>query len=212
MFILGTGALLLNVDRLIGWCLLTWLGCTLLLSSALSPVGPYWPLLLPLLPVVGITVVFALDRMGALWALASHEAGSTAAASLAGGLLVAVVVLSWIGYYEFASVEGDPASYTGRPLATLSPSAVAVLVSSTPDSAVRLDDPVLQFVGGSHVNQALSVGIDALPATLPPASQVIIQGSDGVALSAARARYPRATLSVKRDLQANPRLFVLQLP
>ena len=35
-FILGIGALLLNLDRLIGWCLLTWLGCALLLSSVLS--------------------------------------------------------------------------------------------------------------------------------------------------------------------------------
>ncbi len=212
LFVLGIGALLLNLDRLIGWCLLTWLGCALLLSSALSPVAPYWPLLLPLLPVVGITIVFALDRMAALWAQASHEAGSTAAASLAGGLLIAVVVLSWIGYYEFVAVDGDPASYTGRALAALSPHAVAVLVSSTPAAALRLDDPVLQFVAGARVNQALAVGVDALPATLPPASQVIVQGGDATALSAARARYPNARLAVERDLQSNPRLFVLQLP
>jgi hypothetical protein len=89
---------------------------------------------------------------------------------------------------------------------------VAVLVSSTPGDAVRLDDPVLQFVAGSRVNQALAVGIDALPATLPPASQIIIQGGDTTALSAARARYPSATVEVERDLQSNPRLFVLQLP
>ncbi len=212
LFILGIGALLLNLDRLIGWCLLTWLGCTLLLAGALSPVAPYWPLLLPLLPVVGITVVFALDRMAALWTLASNEAGSTAAASLAGGLLVAVFVLAWVSYYGFVAVENDPASYTGRALATLSPAAVAVLVSSTPDAAVRLDDPVVQYAAGPRVNQALAVGPDALPATLPPASQVIVQGSDRAALAAARARYPAATLTVVRDLQANPRLFVLHMP
>ena len=62
------------------------------------------------------------------------------------------------------------------------------------------------------MNQALAVGPDALPATLPPGSQVIIQGGDPVALAAARARYPAATLAVARDLQANPRLFVLHLP
>ena len=174
--------------------------------------APYWPLLLPLLPVVGITVVFALDRMAALWTLASNEAGSTAAASLAGGLLVAVFVLAWVSYYGFVAVENDGASYTGRALATLSPAAVAVLVSSTPDAAVRLDDPVVQYAAGPRVNQALAVGPDALPATLPPASQVIIQGSDPVALAAARARYPAATLTVVRDLQANPRLFVLHMP
>jgi hypothetical protein len=212
LFILGLGALLLNLDRLIGWCLLTFLGCTLLLAGALSPVAPNWPLLLPLLPVVGITVVFALDRMAALWTLASNEAGSTAAASLAGGLLVAVVVLAWVSYYGFVAVENDVASYAGRALATLPPSAVAVLVSSTPDVAVRLDDPVLQYAAGARVNQALAVGPDALPATLPPKSQVIVQGGDPVALAAARARYPTAPLTVERDLQANPRLFVLHIP
>ena len=212
LFILGLGALLLNLDRLIGWCLLTFLVGTLLLAGALSPVAPYWPLLLPLLPVVGITIVFALDRMAALWTLASNEAGSTAAASLAGGLLIAVVVLAWVSYYGFAAVDNDPSSYTGRTLATLPPSAVAVLVSSTPAAAVRLDDPVLQYAAGGRVNQALAVGPDALPATLPPGSQVIIQGGDPFALAAARARYPAATLTVARDLQANPRLFVLQLP
>ena len=148
LFVLGLGALLLNLDRLIGWCLLTALVCTLLLAGALSPVAPYWPLLLPLLPVVGITIVFALDRMAALWTLASNEAGSTAAASLAGGLLIAVVVLAWVSYYGFAAVDNDPSSYTGRALATLEPSAVAVLVSSTPEAAVRLDDPVLQYAAG----------------------------------------------------------------
>ena len=75
-----------------------------------------------------------------------------------------------------------------------------------------LDDPVVQYAGGPRVNQALAVGPDALPATLPPASQVIIQGSDPAALSAARARYPAATLTVVRDLQANPRLFILHMP
>ena len=212
LFVLGTGALLLNLDRLIGWCLLTWLGGTLLLAGALSPVAPYWPLLLPLLPVVGITVVFALDRMAALWTLASGEEGSTAAASLAGGLLVAALVLAWVGYYGFVAVENDPAAYTGRALAGLAPDAVAVLVSSTPATAVRLDDPVVRYAAGARVNQALAVGLDALPATLPPASRVIIQGSDPVALAAARARYPAAAVAVVRDLQANPRLFVLQAP
>ena len=80
--------------------------------------------------------------------------------------------------------------------ATLGEPAVAVLVSSTPDAAVRLDDPVVQYAAGPRVNQALAVGPDALPATLPPASQVIVQGGDRAALAAARARYPAATLTI----------------
>jgi hypothetical protein len=218
LFVLGTGALLLNLDRQIGWCLLTALGGVLLLGSALSPVAPFWPLLLPLLPFVGITIAFALERLGAAWAAASHEAGSTAAASLAGGLLIAAAVISWIGYYEYAAVGsvgsfgGDGPSFTGRALATLPPEAVAVLVAATPETNVALDDPVVQFVAGPRANQALAVGIDALPATLPPGSRIIVQGNDAVALSAARARYPAAVLHVTRDGNANPRLFVLQLP
>jgi hypothetical protein len=212
LFVLGTGALLLNLDRLVGWCVLTWLGCVLLLASAASPIAPYWPLLVPLLPLVGITVMFALERMGALWVQASHEPGSSAAASLAGGLLAAVVVFTWIGYYGFATANGDGPSYTGRALATLPSDAVAVLVASAPEHVLTLDDPVLRFVAGTRVNQALAVGVDALPATLPTGSQIIVQGADNLALSAARARYPTASVEVTRDLQANPRLFVLLLP
>ncbi len=212
LFILAGGALLLNLDRLLGWCLLTWLGVTLLFSSAVNTVAPDWALLLPLLPVVGMAIVFALDRSAALWNEASQEAGSGAAASLAGGLLLAVAALTWVSYYQFAAANGDPASYTGRALATLSPGAVAVLVASAPNYIVPLDDPVIQFAAGARANQALAVGIDGLPATLPPDSQVIVQGADSTALSAARARYPGAQVTVTRDVHANPRLFVLRLP
>jgi hypothetical protein len=230
LFVLGVGALLLNLDRLLGWCMLTWMGSVLLLAAAASPLAPDWPLLLPLLPAVGVTIVFALERMGALWSQASHEAGSSAAASLAGGLLLAAVVLTWIGYYGFAAggsavggggianASATPAasryaaSYTGRALGELAPAGVAVLAASAPEFAVALDDPVLRFAAGSRVNQALAVGVDALPASLPPGSQVFVQGGDRLALSAARARYPGASVAVVRDLQANPQLFVLRLP
>lgn len=212
LFILGIGALL-NLDRLIGWCLLTLLVCTLLVAGAFSPVAPYWPLLLPLLPVVGITVVFALDRMAALWTLASNEAGSTAATSLAGGLLIAVFVLAWVSYYTaLFAVENDGASYTGRALATLSPAAVAVLVSSTPDAAVRLDDPVVQYAAGPRVNQALAVGPDALPATLPPESQVIVQGSNRTALAAAGMTAIRRRPWHRARPASKSTLFVLHMP
>lgn len=216
LFVLAFGSLLLCLDRRPGWHLITWLAITLLWSSATNALAPYWPTLLPILPLVGLAVTYALDRMAALWSEVSSEAAaedeSTTASSLALGLLVAVALLTWSSYYQFAANNGDPPSYTGRALSMLGPGTVALLVASTPEHAVRLDDPVVQFAAGERANQAIAVGVDALPATLPAGSTVIVQGADRMALAAARARYPQAIASVTRDLQANPRLFVLRLP
>lgn len=138
-----------------GWRLLTWLAAALLFSAVKS-VAPYWPTLLPLLPLVGIGVVFALDRVAALWEETSQpterepaaEAGdASATVSLAVGLFIAAAAVTAVGYYQFAADGGDPPSYTGRALATLA-DAVAVLVASTPEQAVRLDDPVVQYAAG----------------------------------------------------------------
>jgi hypothetical protein len=89
---------------------------------------------------------------------------------------------------------------------------VAVLVASTPEQAVRLDDPIVQYAAGARANQALAVAVDALPAGLRSGSMIIVQGADSAALAAVRAAYPQAELEVVRDLGANPRLYVLRLP
>ena len=169
----------------------------------------------------GIGVVFALDRVAALWEETSQpterepaaEAGdASATVSLAVGLLIAAAAVTAVGYYQFAADGGDPPSYTGRALATLAPDAVAVLVASTPEQAVRLDDPVVQYAAGPRANQALAVLVNALPAGLPAGSVLLVQGADAAALAAVRAAYPQAEIEVVRDLGANPQLFVLRLP
>jgi hypothetical protein len=216
LFVLALGGLLLSIHRLPGWCLLSWLAVGLLFSSSTSEAAPYWPTLLPLLPVVGLAVAFALERIGALWQEASQEgqsAGeSSASASLAVGLLLAVLAITAAGYYQHAANGGDPASYTGRALATLKPGEIAVLVASTPAQAVRLDDPVVRYAAGVRANQALAVLVDALPGSLPAGSLLIVQGGDPAALAAVQARYPQAAVEVVRDLGANPRLYLLRAP
>ena len=57
IFVVSIGALLLNLDRLVGWCLLTWIGAVVLFSSLANPTTPDWPTLLPLLPAAGLAVV-----------------------------------------------------------------------------------------------------------------------------------------------------------
>lgn len=227
LFMLGIGALLWNLDRPIGWRLLSWLAVALLFSSIANPLAPYWPALLPLLPLAGITIAFALDRMRALWEASDPAAGSvhaadeggagatgagSATASLAVGLLVATAAITAVAYYPFAAAGGDPASYTGRALAALPPDGFAVLVASTPEHTVRLDDPVVQYAAGERAGQALAVTVEALPASLPAGNQIIVQGADTAALTAVSALYPQAPLEVVRDLNANPRLFVVHLP
>jgi hypothetical protein len=220
LFALSLGSLLLNLDRALGWRLLTWWGVAVLFSSATNRAAPYWPALLPLLPMVGASIAFALDRIAALWEDSSQArnsprgadgAGSgSATASLAVGLLVAAAAITAVTYYQFAASGGDPPSYTGRALAALPADGFAVLAASTPEFAVRLDDPVVQYAAGERARQALAVLVDALPPSLPPGSVVLVQGADRAALAAVQARYPGAAVEVVRDLNANPRLFVVR--
>lgn len=212
LFVLGTAALVLAIDRLVGWCLLTWIGVTILFSSLANLAAPDWPTLLPLIPAVGLTICFALDRIGQQWVDTTDANNDLAAVSLGSGLLVAVAFFTWISFFPFASLTGDPASYTGRALRSLAPDTVAVLAASNAENAVRLDDPIVQYVAGPRAGQALALAATALPASLPPGSVVIVQPQDSQAQSAVRARYPQSQLDVTRDLRSNPRLFVYRIP
>jgi hypothetical protein len=221
LFVLGLGALLLNLDRLVGWCLLTWVGITVLYSSVANLAVPDWPTLLPLLPAVGLTTSFAIDRLLHAWAEITGAPSAhgvpdsprnVAAVVLATALIAAVAGLTWIGYYPFASTTGDAASYTGRALRALEPGAMAVLAASAPETSVGLDDPVLLYVAGARVGQALALAANALPATLPTGSLVIVQPQDAAAQGAVQAMYPQGQLAVTRDLHGNPRLLVYRVP
>lgn len=233
LFVLACGGLLMSMDRPLGWRMLSALAITLVFSSVTNDAAPDWRTLLPILPLVGVAVVFALERSAAFWDELSVEpgaadgaaapaaavdsalqplAGGSSTAVLALGLLLAAAAATAADYYQAAARSGDPPSFTGRALATLEADAVAVLAASTPAYVVRLDDPIVQYAAGARANQALAVTTAALPASLPAGALVIIQGADQAALAAARTQYPQATLEVVRDLHANPQLVLLRIP
>ena len=70
---------------------------------------------------------------------------------------------------------------------------------------------VVQFAAGPRANQALAVLADALPPSLPTGSMVLVQGADRAALAAVQTQYPQGGVEVVRDLNANPRLYVLRV-
>lgn len=139
LFVLACGGLLMSVDRPLGWRLLSALAVTLLFSSAANPAAPYWPSLLPLLPVVGIAITYALERIGAFWEEISSDQGPgrgpaargtaetdgsgeqtppalanrSSTAVLAVGLLLVAAAATAASYYQVAAANGDAPSYTG---------------------------------------------------------------------------------------------------
>lgn len=211
LFVVSIGALVLNLDRLVGWGLLTWIALVVLFSSLANQTTPDWRTLLPALPAAGLAICFALDRILALWSADEGVQSGSVGVSLAVGVLVAAGFFAWVGFYQVAQLNGDAASYTGRALRSLPEGATAVLVSQDPTQSVRLDDPVVQFAAGRHTRQALALRPEAVPTNLPAGSMLIVQPGDGPALDAARAKYPQAVEEVTRDLHGNPRLYVVRV-
>src|SRR5690606_5308567 len=111
---LAVGALLLNMDSLAGWTVLTWSGMALLGAAFTGPIQPYWPSLLPLLPAASLALAFVLDR---LRMLLTHVLGTwslQASVYLVLGLIVAAGLFSWIHFYEVARIDSDLATAVGR--------------------------------------------------------------------------------------------------
>ncbi|MEM7132744.1 MAG: hypothetical protein AAF702_40955 [Chloroflexota bacterium] len=113
LFLLGIGVLALNLDRLVGWLVLSALGGGIIWAS-ISLSAPFWPRLLPLLPIIGLIIAFALDRVRvALMQFAGSWLEQTTV-YLAIGLVAWGSFQGWLAYYTYAHHQEDLASYVGR--------------------------------------------------------------------------------------------------
>ncbi len=229
LLLLGAGALLLNLDRLPGWLLLTWLLLAALVGSTLALAAPYWPHLLPLLPAAALTLAFALDRAATtVLELTTSQLGSLVA-YLVVGLVAWTTLTGWTNYREFALTPNTPVERAAPDGAVLStgvvtsdvlPSYLARALQSLPaDARVALpaarywDEPVVQIVSAGRARFALPE--EGLAATdLSALDYILLLPSDlEAALTDLRAtaNSPSATLDTVRDSRANPVLYVIAL-
>ncbi len=230
LLLLGAGALLLNLDRLPGWLLLTWLLLAALAGSTLALAAPYWPHLLPLLPAAALTLAFALDRAAiTVLELTASQLGALVAYFVV-GLVAWTTLTGWIDYREFVlNRDPSPDAFVERaapdgdnvlPGEDVLPSYLARALQSLPANArVALpaarywDEPVVQLVSAGRDRFALPN--EGLAATDLSALDYILlpPGDLEAALIDLRAAAdaPPATLRTVRDGRANPVLYVIAL-
>jgi hypothetical protein len=212
LLLLGIGVILLNLDRLLSWQLLVWLGGVILLGGMLAGDAPFWPRLLPALPAIGLIIALAVDRWRAtLLTIGGPWLQHLGTVVLAGILLLASVQ-NWIRYYENYTVGAEPATYVARALRTLDPEEVPFLVVG--DGRPAWDERVIEYLGATRY-RTLPQGelhVESLPATLPPHSIILLFPEDQVLAATLQMRYPGGVYRVQRDRLGNPVLVIYELP
>jgi hypothetical protein len=213
LFVLGVGALLFNLDRLLGWVGIFMLATGLMVGAVMAPATPYWPLLLPLLPFSALAIAFAVDR---LWALLLDVAGvqfQQIFVVVIFGLLLWAVGNNWLDYYQFAALDGNPASHTAHAVRATALERTVGLVIVEGANAVSWADPPLALVAVERAPESqLELLYGAWPGALPAGSRLLVQPADRWLLTDLAQAYPGGVASVERDMRANPVIYMYDLP
>jgi hypothetical protein len=208
---LALGALILNIDSLAGWTLVTWLVMGLVGIGLTVPVVPSWVAMVVLLPAIGLAVAFALDRLRLHMMTNAGTWTLQATVYLALGVVVAAGFFGWIDFYNVAQHDSDLASSVGRALRGAGDRPV-VMVSANVALEQSLSDPVVLLLASERGDLAQIPTLNARTwPPLSPGTRVLLAPGDGALQSAMVAAYPYGTLTVMRDLHANPLLYVYDL-
>lgn len=212
---LALGVLLFNCDRRQGWMLVTWLFGALLSALLLYRDPVDWTLLLPLIPAMTLLLAFTLDRLrvtllrvGGLW---SYQ--------FLNYLLLGLVL--WIGfhngitYYSFALRQIDQPSATGYLLREHSPQSPILLLHPVSEAATGTEllheNLQLRFLTNDTIDQAAGNNVviaNELPTTIATGTVVIIPATEMAWKTSLDARTFVELVAIRRDLQANPLLYV----
>ena len=211
VFVLAIGGLLLNLDTIAGWVLLSWLGGGMLIISLFGQQAPAWPALLLLWPAVSLAIAFGFDRIRVAWMASAGTWSVQATVYLAIGLVISAGMLNWIDYYEHAQLGGDAPSYLGRALRTLGSEKVALVV---PDGGSNVtEDPVVDFLtnGDVHSGRIIAVKEQDLPDIGEEVSRIVLLPRHLDLQRAVELQYPIATLTVERNLRGDPTIFIYDM-
>ncbi len=209
---LALGALLLNIDSLVGWSIVTWLVVMVVGVGLTASILPNWAAMVVLLPVVGLAIAFALDRLRLLIMVSAGTWTLQATVYLALGLVVTAGFFGWINYYNVIQRESDLPSSVGRALREAGNRPVALVSANVPLEQV-LSDPVVQMLAAERTDLAQLPTVNArnwLP--LPPTTRLLLAPGDGALQSAVESAYPGGSFTVMRDLHANPLLYLYDIP
>jgi hypothetical protein len=212
LLVLGAGVILLNLDRLLSWQLLLWFASVVLLGGMLTINTPFWPRLLPALPVVGLIIALAVDRwfdtlytIGGQWL---RHLGTIAVV----GILVMAGVLNWVDYYDLYSVHNSPETVVGRTLRRLSPEQTPFLIVN--EGRVGWNERIVQYVAALPYRDLPQgeIHVDDWPQSLPPRSAVFLFPDDTALAEEIEERYPGGIYRIFRNRVGNPTLVLYELP
>jgi len=212
LFMGGLALLLFSLDQLTSWCLLTGSIAVLIVSTATNAITPDWPTLLPAVPVAGLIIALAADRLRLLILQGFGAWTALTSFYIAAGLLIAVAAANWTTYWAFAQIDGDDVSYLAHALRASDETAALVQVASSRDSLIAAQHVTLRFAAGAKAARMANLTVAELEPTAVSNTQFFVLPTDGAALEAVRTRFPRGTLSLERDLYGNPRLWVYGVP
>nr|HRJ44936.1 hypothetical protein [Caldilineaceae bacterium] len=213
LLLLGIGYLILNLDRLQSWQMLSWLAAVVVLGGVLTINSPFWPRLLPALPVAGLISGLAVDRARATLMRSGAVWLGQFTLFVVMGLIVLAASYNWVEWYEAQTVYNDPESLAGRAIRSLPDGRTAVLIDTGDNRRAQWSDRTVQFLsGGPYAGRGVAIHTDNWPVNLPPQSSVILQPDDQALAAELQSRYPGGVFLLQRNRAGDPVIFVYQLP
>lgn len=212
--LLGIGFLVLHLDRLRIWQLLSWFLGVLVLGGMLTLNAPFWPRLMPVLPVAALVVALAADRIWAsLESLGGVWLGKTAL-HLTVGLLVLAGVHNFVRYYEITTVNGDHMSVAARAVYATEPDETPYFLNVDGDVRARWDDRTIDFLAGGRYSDRPRRILDPgdWPQDLPSGSRILLYPRDREISAELEALYPGGSYEVQRNREGNPEIYLYVVP
>ena len=114
LLVLSLGALIRDSRHFIGWCLVAWMAGVVLISSLVNEQAPWWPTLLPIVPAIGLSIAYGFENIRRIAGKDPAQWSPNTAIAVVIALIVAVGWFGWVEYQEFARLDQDVASATGR--------------------------------------------------------------------------------------------------
>jgi len=212
-FLLALGALLMSVDTLLGWTLLSWFlaGASFSVLWA-HPVAPHWPSLLVIWPAIALTTAFGLDRLRVTAMISFGTWLMQASVYLVAGLVIGAAMLNWVSFYGQGQVHVDPGSAIAREVRRAGNAGQGVvIVSSSPLLASKSPIAAMLRQENDASGSVTEFTPQALPDSLPSGARLILPAGDMPALERALSLYPASRLVTQRDLGGNPSVYVIEI-
>ncbi len=214
ILMLAIGALIFNLDRRVGWLLFTWLGGGVLAAIVLAPRAPLWPVLLPLLPAIGLVLAFGLDRLRATILQSAGDWLRNLSTYLLAGLVLWIGLNNGADYYSFANQQTDTVSALGYALRNLPADRPIVVVRPSNAPEMTSAAPQLRFLTNNWTTPPLATVTftTTVPSAATDGTVLLIAPAEPALLAEVQAIYPAGLLFVQRDHLANPLFYRYTLP